>query len=232
MIAVAVRAEAGHHLALALRDAVQIAESLQMLRAGVGDQSDGRPRDAHRVRRHRRCDSRPSRSRRCDATARDASSVTRHADVIVEIAVRRHARTHARQNRGGHFLGRGLAVAAGHRDDRQVEDRRASPAPALAARAACPARPSAAAPRQLRVRRWRRPRRAPRPRRQTSAPSKFGPRSATNSAPGLERAAVGRHLAVGPVLADQFVRRRTRAASRKVRFMPRPRDSAALRCDR
>ena len=39
----------------------------------------------------------------------------RHADVIVEVAARRQAGAGAAQDRGNHFLGGGLAVAAGDR---------------------------------------------------------------------------------------------------------------------
>ncbi|CAM5196482.1 hypothetical protein CDEN61S_04220 [Castellaniella denitrificans] len=48
----------------------------------------------------------------------------RQADVVVEVAARRQASVLAapgRQDRGDHFLGRGLAVAAGHCDDRHAE---------------------------------------------------------------------------------------------------------------
>ncbi len=47
MMAVPSVPKAGHGLALALRHAIQIAEPFEMLGAGVGDQTDGGPRDAH-----------------------------------------------------------------------------------------------------------------------------------------------------------------------------------------
>ena len=50
----------------------------------------------------------------------------RHADVVVEVAPRRQATLVAvrrRQDRGDHLRDRGLAVASGHRDDRQREPR-------------------------------------------------------------------------------------------------------------
>ena len=121
---------------------------------------------------------------RCAASRR--ISVTRHTDVIVEIAVGRHAQAHARQNRRGHFLDGGLAVAAADRDDRQDEVARASAcASSCSARSASGTTICGSAPRHRALdhgadgaaRRGRL--------RRTRAPSKFGPRSATNSAPGI-----------------------------------------------
>ncbi len=103
--------EAGHHFAFALGDAVQIAEAFEMFGAGVGDETHGRPCQAHQlgdiadaIRAHF---DHGTAMRVFKAHQRDG-----HADMIIEIAVSRHAQTHARQNGGGHFLGGGLAVAA------------------------------------------------------------------------------------------------------------------------
>ena len=133
----------------------------------------------------------------------EAHQRQRHADVIVEVAVGRHARAPARQDRRRHLLGGGLAVAAADRRRWGWKIPRATP------RASCCSAAQRVRHHDLRQRhRGQRPiddgahraaRRARR--RRIRAPSKFGPRSATNSAPAVQRAAVGRHRAVGPIIA-------------------------------
>ena len=85
-----VRLEAGHHLALALRDAVQIAEAFQMLGAGVGDQAHGGPREAHQFR-HIADAVRAHLDHGAAMRGLEAHQRHGHADVIVQIAVSRHA---------------------------------------------------------------------------------------------------------------------------------------------
>jgi hypothetical protein len=117
-----VRSEPRHHLSLAASHAVEIAETLEMLGAGVGDEADRRTRETHQL------------GHLADAIGADldhgasmrrlqAQERHRHADMIVEVAVGRHARTPARENRRRHFLGGGLAVATADADDGNRERR-------------------------------------------------------------------------------------------------------------
>ena len=108
------------HLTFAARHAVEIAETLEMLRTRVGDETDGRTREpdelghvADAIRAHL--------DHGAPMRGLEAHQRHRHADVIVEIPVGRHARPASRQNRRRHFLGGGLAVAAAHADDRNRE---------------------------------------------------------------------------------------------------------------
>ena len=109
----------------------------------------------------------------------------RHADVIVEIAARRERRARALEDGRGHFLDRGLAVAAGDADDGHRKLRAPGGGGAASEPPGCRARPPAPA--------------AARRGESTTAPAapavsaaatkslalKRGPRSATNSSPAL-----------------------------------------------
>ncbi len=73
--------QAGHHLSLALRNPVEVAEAFEMFGAGIGDQAHGGAVPASSVRRHRRFDSRQSRPRRCGGRTPGASvSAVRRCD--------------------------------------------------------------------------------------------------------------------------------------------------------
>ena len=159
--------EPGNHLSFASGDTVQIAESLEMFRAGVGDQAHRRSREAHQFG-HIADAIRAHLDHRAAMQGLQAHQRQRYADVIVEVAVGRQARAPAGQNRGRHALDGGLAVAAAHRHDRDGNIRAPAPPPIAAGRATRPAPRSAAAkPRAPLDRRLRRPHRAPQPPRRT-----------------------------------------------------------------
>ena len=123
---------------------------------------------------------------RCSRSRR-RSKRQRHADVVVEVALGRERRVAepGAQDRRDHLRHRRLAVAAGDRDERQLEAARARRR-RIAERAPACRRPASPAsrPRRARARPARRPRRAPWHRRGTSWASKRSPRSATNRSPG------------------------------------------------
>ena len=112
------------------------------------------------------------------------------------------------QDRGDHLRHRGLAVAAGDRDQRQVEAARARRRPAAAARPAC-RRPAGRAGRLRRGRARPAPRRRRRPAwPRKSCASKRSPRSATNRSPARRRARVAVHARRSRgAVADQRARR-------------------------
>ena len=105
------------HLALGARHALERAEALQVLGARVGDQADGRARQGHERR-----DLAGAVGAHLDdgeaVPGRQAHEGQRHADVVVEVAARGQALPRLRQDRGGHLLRGGLAVAAGDPDER------------------------------------------------------------------------------------------------------------------
>ena len=108
------------HLALALRDAGEAAESFQVRRARVGHDADGRLRETREVRDLADV----IRAHLDDGVAmlgRQLQQHQRHADVIVEIAARDQRLALARQDRADQLLRGRLAVAAGDADQRNVE---------------------------------------------------------------------------------------------------------------
>ena len=239
--------EAGHHLALALRDAVEVAEAFEMLGAGVGDQAHRRPRQPHQFR-HIADAVRAHLDHGAAVRGLEAHQRHRHADVIVQVAVSRHARSHARENRGDHFLGGGLPVAAADGHDGHVE----FAAPCLAQLLQ---RAQRVWNHDLRQRMWHglldhglldngADGAALRRRRDELAAVEIRPAQRDEQRPGRESAAVGGHRAVGTILAGQSAaERRCGVAQRSLhsptslfmrprRIMRPPRDSAALRADR
>ena len=116
--------ESRHHFALGARDALEAAEALEMLGAGVGDEPDRGPRELHEVGDFAGAIGADLDHR---VTVRGIEPVQRerHADVVVEIAARRERVARALEDGRGHFLDRGLAVAAGDADDRASKTARA-----------------------------------------------------------------------------------------------------------
>ena len=112
----AVRPERFEHLALAPGDAVDAAESFEVRLAGIDHQADRRLGDRGQVRDFAQV----VRAHLDDgATMRvlEPAQRERHADVVVQVALRHEARAELGQDRAGHFLDRRLAVAAGDADD-------------------------------------------------------------------------------------------------------------------
>ncbi len=108
--------ESRHHFALGARDALEAAEALEMLGSGVGDEPDRRPRELHEVG-HFAGAIGADFDHRVTVRAIEAVQRERHADVVVEVAARRERVARALEDGRGHFLDRGLAVAAGDPDD-------------------------------------------------------------------------------------------------------------------
>jgi hypothetical protein len=102
------------------RDPVEVAETFEMLGAGIGDEPDARARE-----RDQRSDVPDAVRAHLDYCAamrrREAQKRQRHADVVIEIALRRQARPAARQDGRGHFLRRRLAVAPADTHERDRE---------------------------------------------------------------------------------------------------------------
>ena len=120
----AVRPERFEHLALAPGDAFDVAEAFEVRLACVDHQADRRLGDRGQVRDFAQV----VRAHLDDgATMRgfEPAQRERHADVVVEVALRHETRTEVGQDRAGHFLDRRLAVAA--RDADHDAGERAAP---------------------------------------------------------------------------------------------------------
>ena len=107
-------------LALRAGHSFEAAESFEVLSAGVGDEAHRRPRHLDQVRDFPRpvgahLDDRET------VSGLEPQQRQGHADVVVEIAACRQGVAGLGEDRRRHFLGRGLAVAARHADDRNVE---------------------------------------------------------------------------------------------------------------
>jgi hypothetical protein len=118
----AVRRQATVDGALLAGHLVEAAHTLEVSALGVGHQGHGRGADLRQVGDlagavHAHLDHRRA------MPGSEAEQGQRQADVIVQVAARRqHGGAERRLEDGGdHFLGRRLAVRAGHRDHRQVE---------------------------------------------------------------------------------------------------------------
>ena len=111
------RVEPCHHLAFGARHALEAAEALEVLRAGVGDHADLRARHGHQ-----RADVAGAVGAHFDdgavLGAAQPQQRQRHAQVIVQVAARRQAGATLREDRAQHFLGGGLAIAARHAQHR------------------------------------------------------------------------------------------------------------------
>ena len=110
------RVESGDHLAFGARDALEAAESFEMLGAGVGDEADRGARELHQVGDFTGAIG-ADLDHRVAMRGVEPMQRERHADVIVEIAAGRERGAAALENGRGHLLDRGLAVAAGDADD-------------------------------------------------------------------------------------------------------------------
>jgi hypothetical protein len=193
---------ARHHFALAARDAVEVAEPFEMLGAGIGDEPDGRARE--RDQRSDVADAVRAHLDHCAAMRRrEAQERQRHTDVVIEIALRRQAGPAARQDGRGHFLGRRLAVAPADAHERDGEFL----APAARELLQRLERVRHSNVRQRHIARARSTMAPTAPRASAaaakSAPSKFGPRKPTNSAPaGSVRLSV-ETASNGPVIAHE-----------------------------
>jgi hypothetical protein len=104
-------------LAFAPRDSVQIPEELEMLGAGVRDQSYGGAHETHEVGDVSDAVGTELDDRGC-GSGLQAQQGQRNADVVIEVAPCRERLAAAREDRRRHFLGRGLAVGPCDGDDR------------------------------------------------------------------------------------------------------------------
>ena len=183
MTAVPPAVERREHLALGAGDAGKVAETLEVLVAGVGDERDRGLRErgergdlARVIGAHL--------DHRVAVRGLEAEQRQRHADVVVEVAAGRERRARAGEDRREQFLGGRLAVAAADAEHQRAGSR-ARQAAASAVSAAWVSRddhlrqrqPSAgcettapAAPRAAAA-------------ATNALPSKRSPRSATNSMP-------------------------------------------------
>ena len=214
--------EPRHHLALAARHAVEISEALEVLGARVGDEADGRAREAHElgdiadaVRAHL--------DHRTAMRGLETHQRHRHADVIVEIAVGRHARAAACENRGGHLLGGGLAVAAAHADDGNRERGAPSGGQLLQRGQRVGHDDLSDAQARHRLLHQRADCAALRRRRDELSPVELRPPERDEQRPGGDRAAVGRYGPVRAIRADE------RAGDHPRRFLKRALHAATPR---
>ena len=114
--------EAGDHLALGARHAFEAPEALEVLGAGIGDEANRGTRDVDQGRDLARVIGAHLHHRKA-VRGLEAQQRQRHADVVVEIAARGETAARLSEDRGGHFLRGGLAVAAGDPDQRPAEGR-------------------------------------------------------------------------------------------------------------
>ena len=217
-------AEGGHGLALPLRRALDTAETLEVFRPGIGDQADARLRERHQLR-HIADAICADFNHRALVRIVQAHQCQRHADVVIQVALRREAGAHTRENCSNHLLHRGLAIAASNRDQRQPE-------------ICAPLRRQALQRRQrvryldLRQLDGQEPR-DDRPRgtglgrrRDETCPVEIRAAQRDEQSPRLQRAAIGRHRGVGAILALQptaddrrrFLQHALHAASRRYRI--------------
>ena len=115
-------AQARDHLAFRARHALERAEALEVLGARVGDEAHARARERHQ-RGHLAGAVGAHLDHREAVRGRQAQQRQRHADVVVQVAARGERLAGLRQDRRRHLLGGGLAVAAGHADQRAAEVR-------------------------------------------------------------------------------------------------------------
>ena len=118
----AVRLQPGDGLAFGARHALEAAKALEVFGAGVGDQGDAGTGNGHQFGHF---------AGMVGAHFDDGAAIgvaqpqqrQRHAEPVVVVAARGQAGAALRQHRGQHFLGGGLAVAAGDADHRTGERR-------------------------------------------------------------------------------------------------------------
>jgi hypothetical protein len=113
----ALRRQTFDGLAFRTRHPFDAAEAFEVLGAGVGDDSDRRPCDAHELG-DLACMVRAHLDDREAVLRVEPQQSHWNADVIVEIAARRKGRPGAREDGGDHLLDGGLAVAARDADER------------------------------------------------------------------------------------------------------------------